>query len=421
MKNYSVYPEYKSSGIDWLCDIPEHWEIKRLRFMLQMNPSKQEIDLPSEQEVSFLPMEAVGEDGSLSLEQTRPISEVSSGYTYFAENDVTFAKITPCFENGKGAIMRGLTGNCGFGTTELTVLRCLPGLDNEFLFYLVKSDLFRKNGEAWMYGAGGQKRVPDEFVKEFRFSFPPLPEQQAIAAFLDRETAKIDGVIGKREKLIELLQEKRSALISHAVTKGLDPEVKLKPSGIDWLGDIPEHWEVKKLAYVTMMKSGESITSEQFNDDGKYPVFGGNGLRGYYDQFTHDGFYILIGRQGALCGNINYGHGRFWASEHAIVVTPIVPLSSLWLGELLRNMNLNQYSITAAQPGLSVDLILSKHIPYPPQSEQQAIAEYLDKETAKIDSLIEKEQAIIGKLKEYRLALISEAVTGKIDIRHKKS
>jgi type I restriction enzyme S subunit len=411
------YPKYKASGVEWLGDVPEHWDVKRTRFMVAMNPTKQEINhLPPETEVQFLPMESVSEDGSLNLETTRPIFEVSSGYTYFAEGDVTFAKITPCFENGKGAIMRNLQNSVGFGTTELTVIRPGPSLNNEYLYYLTISRDFRKNGEAWMYGAGGQKRVPDDFVREFRFAFPPLSEQQAIADFLESETERIDLLIGKKKKFVELLKEKRTALISHAVTKGLNPKVKMKPSGVEWLGDVPDHWEVKRLKYIVRMKSGEGITSEEIQESDEYPVYGGNGLRGYFSAFTHNGHYVLIGRQGALCGNINYGKGKFWASEHAVVADPIKPLATLWLGELLRVMNLNQYSVSAAQPGLSIDKIKELSVPLPPFTEQQAIAEFLDRETATIDALMSKVETAIEKLKEYRTVLISAAVIGKIDV-----
>jgi len=135
---------------------------------------------------------------------------------------VTYAKITPCFENGKGAIMKGLQNGIGFGSTELTAVRPGKDVSREYLYYLTISNEFRKNGEAWMYGAGGQKRVPDNFVKEFRFSWPPLPEQQAIADFLDRETGKIDTLIAKVETAIEKLKEYRTALISAAVTGKID-------------------------------------------------------------------------------------------------------------------------------------------------------------------------------------------------------
>jgi type I restriction enzyme S subunit len=251
-------------------------------------------------------------------------------------------------------------------------------------------------------------------LKELALPIPPVPEQKAIAKYLDRKTGRIDSLISKKEKLVELLKEKRSALISHTVTKGLNPKVKLKPSGISWLGDIPEHWEAKKLKHIASLKSGENITSEEIEDNGEFPVYGGNGLRGFYTNFTHDGHFVLIGRQGALCGNINYAKGKFWASEHAVVVTPVCPIATIWLGELLRSMNLNQYSVSAAQPGLAIDKIKELSIPVPAFTEQKTIAEYLDRETGKIDSLISRVESAIGKLKEYRSAVISAAVTGKI-------
>ena len=214
----------KPSGIEWLGDVPDHWQTMRLRFLVALNPSKREADnLGPEQEVSFLPMEAVGDDGSLDLSRTRPIGEVDTGYTYFREGDVAFAKITPCFENGKGAVMRSLLGGIGFGTTELTVVRPRDQVASaNYINWLFSSPSFHKLGAASMYGAGGQKRVPDDFVRNFGMAFPPLPEQTAIAAFLDHETGKIDALVAEQRRLIALLKERRSALISASVTGKID-------------------------------------------------------------------------------------------------------------------------------------------------------------------------------------------------------
>lgn len=184
-----------------------------------------------------------------------------------------------------------------------------------------------------------------------------------------------------------------------------------KESGVQWLGKVPGHWDVKRLSYMALLKSGDSITSEQIAEGGEYPVFGGNGLRGYYSEYTHEGTFILIGRQGALCGNINYASGRFWASEHAVVVNPLSSFAVKWLGELLYAMNLNQYSVSAAQPGLSVSQISSLRIPVPPSIEQTAIANFLDRETGWIDTLVAKKRRLVSLLKEKRTALISRTVT----------
>ncbi len=192
---------------------------------------------------------------------------------------------------------------------------------------------------------------------------------------------------------------------------------KYKDSGVEWLGEVPEGWEVCALKHVAGLKSGESITSESIEDSGCYPVFGGNGLRGYTDHFTHEGDYVLIGRQGALCGNINYAEGKFWASEHAVVATAKKPVKLMWLGEMMRVMDLNQYSVSAAQPGLSVDLIGNVKTVLPALSEQIIISNFLKHVLSKLNNLITESQHAINLLQERRTALISAAVTGQIDVR----
>ena len=188
-----------------------------------------------------------------------------------------------------------------------------------------------------------------------------------------------------------------------------------RDSGVAWLGDVPAHWAVMPIKRLAFLQSGESITAERIDESGDFPVYGGNGLRGYTNAFTHAGEFVLIGRQGALCGNINYGYRKFWASEHAVVVTPTKSLTTKWLGEVLRAMNLNQYSVSAAQPGLSVEAVAQLMIPVPLREEQAAIATFLDHETAKIDALVDVQKRLIELLKEKRQAVISQAVTKGLD------
>lgn len=220
---YKPYPAYKPSGIEWLGEIPKHWKLKRLRYVADLNPKASGgRKLDSATEVSFVPMESVGEYGGLDLSLTKELADVKDGYTHFADGDVLVAKITPCFENGKGSLAEGLVNGMAFGTTELHVLRCGLELDHRFAFHLTLTDAFRKLGEAEMYGAGGQKRVPGSFVTNLRHPIPPLPEQRVIAAFLDQETAKIDALITKVKEAITRLKEFRLALISAAVTGQID-------------------------------------------------------------------------------------------------------------------------------------------------------------------------------------------------------
>lgn len=215
---------FKDSGVEWLGEIPEGWAKTRLRFLAKLNPSKNELGTDHPAEISFLPMDNIGDDGTLRLDTTRKWSEVESGYSYFSEGDIAYAIITPCFENGKGAQMVGLYNGCGFGTTELCILRPQKTCDGRWLWYLTTSEPFRKIGESYMYGAGGQKRVPDDFARNFSVGIPPLQTQKAIATYLDRETAKIDALVAEAEGAIELLKERRSALITAAVTGKINVE-----------------------------------------------------------------------------------------------------------------------------------------------------------------------------------------------------
>ena len=212
----------KDSGVEWLGKIPAHWLPKRLRFCMSTNPSKSEIKLEDDELVSFIPMEAVGEFGGLKLETEKELGEISGGYTYFVNGDVLVAKITPCFENGKGAIARNLKNGLAFGTTELHVMRTGSALLPDYLFHLTMSYPFRKIGESEMYGAGGQKRVPETFLKDFRIGLPPLNEQNEIVKYISSVNHKIDQQVLKTSEAINRLTEYRSAIITNAVTGKID-------------------------------------------------------------------------------------------------------------------------------------------------------------------------------------------------------
>lgn len=395
------YPKYKPSGVEWLGDVPKHWEMKRLKYCFSLKTKK-----------------AVTDENPIALENieswTGRLIETESEFEgdgiAFDSGDILFGKLRPYLAKVF------LAEKIGESIGDIFVLKPTSQVIPRFGAGCLRSENYIEIIDGSTYGSK-MPRASWEFIGSLPFILPPLEEQQAIATFLDRETRRIDGLITKKQRLLELLAEQRTALISRAVTKGLNPDVKTKPSGVEWLGDVPEHWKVKRLKHIVALKSGDGITVEEFEDDGDYPVFGGNGFRGFTNHYTHDGSYVLIGRQGALCGNINYAEGKFWASEHAVVATPSKPVATFWLGELLRIMNLNQYSVSAAQPGLAIDRIKELFLPFPPIQEQRIIAAFLNRETAKIDALSTKVTAVIERLKEYRTALISSAVTGKIDVR----
>lgn len=438
----ATYTAYKPSGLMWLEDVPSMWPISRLRFQVKINPVKSEIrGIPQDTSVSFVPMEAVGEYGGLRLEQTRALEDVANGYTYFRDGDVVVAKITPCFENGKGSIADGLENGIGFGTTELHVLRPSSFMDRNYLFYLTISHAFRKIGASYMYGAGGQKRVPDTFIRDFRHPIPTTNEQSSIAAFLDRETARIDALIEKKRRQIELLQEKRSALISHAVTKGLDPNAKMKDSGIEWLGEIPKHWEVKRLRFLVSepLKYGANESAEL--DDSTLPRYiritdvdeNGRLREDTFKSLSEDVARpyllkdgdLLLARSGATVGKSFYYEPSWGRAAYAgyLIRARFNPARMMprfvnyftnsqqywqWLGSSF---------IQATIQNVSAEKYANLVVPVPPVEEQAQIVSYLDGQWKRLNDLLEKVSASIGQLMEYRTALISAAVTGKIDVR----
>lgn len=193
-------------------------------------------------------------------------------------------------------------------------------------------------------------------------------------------------------------------------------ERKMRDSGIPWIEEVPEGWEFSKIKYHCTMKSGDNITALDISDNGEYPVYGGNGLRGFYKIYNKNGNHILIGRQGALAGNVHLVNGKFWATDHAVIVTLKNDVFINYFFRMLESMNLNQYAFdTAAQPGLSVSRIMNLNIVLPNLKEQHRIADFLGSKCSEIDTLIEHLRARMESAKEYKKAVITEAVTKGLD------
>ena len=435
--SFPRHANYRDSGEVWLGDVPSHWEMKRLRFVADVNPSKSEVaGLSADTDVSFLPMEAIGDDGSLDLERVRTLGEMQAGYTYFREGDVTIAKITPCFENGKGAIMRELRNEVGFGTTELIVARPKPSqTSSAYLHWLFTSRPFRKAGEAFMYGAGGQKRVPDDFVRDFKIAFPPKGEQIVIANFLCRETAKIDALIEEQKRLIELLREKRQAVISQAVTKGLDPNVPMKDSGVEWLGEVPAHWEVKAIKRLSPVLRGASPRPiddpKYFDDDGEYAwvrIADASASDGVLKETTQRlstfGSALSVKLQpGSLFVSIAGTVGKPCIAgikcciHDGFVYFPRLRIDPMFLFRLFESgacyAGLGKMG---TQLNLNTDTIGSIRVGLPPPEELSAIIVFIDSETKRFDQFIAEANSAMLLLIERRSAIISAAVTGKIKV-----
>lgn len=187
---------------------------------------------------------------------------------------------------------------------------------------------------------------------------------------------------------------------------------QMKDSGVKWIGNVPKDWNIVPIKYLCSMQAGKTLSSEQISEEGVYPVYGGNGQRGFYTEYNTEGEYLLIGRQGALCGNVHLVEGRFWATEHALVTTPSNYSDIAFLYYLLVGMNLNQYvSSSAAQPGLSVSTISNISTCLVPMNEQKRIAAYLEKQCNYIDGIFTKTSASIEEYKKLKQVMITQAVT----------
>ena len=244
---------------------------------------------------------------------------------------------------------------------------------------------------------------------------PPLQEQKQIAAFLDRETSKIDTLIEKQQQLINLLKEKRGSLISHTVTKGLNPNVPMKDSGVEWIGDIPEHWDVKRLKHHGRIFNGRDYKDHE-SPTGKYPVYGSGGEFTRSDDFLCALPSLLLGRKGTVNRPLIVSD-PFWTVDTMYYCVPISTTNLSWLYYYATRIPFDQLTYGSALPSMSQSQYYVLPVPSPPLEEQKQIAAFLDQETSKIDTLIEKANQSITLLRERRSSLISTAVTGKIDVR----
>lgn len=397
-----TYPTYKDSGVDWLGKIPKDWKTKRSKFLWT-----EITNLSEEGNEQLL---SVSQYDGVKTNENESRSENLIGYKKVSKDNL----VTNIMLAWLGGL--GISNFNGVVSPAYSIYKASNEISPRFAHYLYRTKIYLDEFARRSSGVVPSRwRMYTDDFGEVRTILPPKPEQQAIANFLDETCRKLDTVVAQKEKMIALLKERKQALIQKAVTRGLNENVPMKDSGVDWIGDIPENWEVKALKFICNLKSGEFISSEDFKEDG-YPVYGGNGFRAYSETYTNQGFYALIGRQGALCGNVNYARGKFYATEHAVVVYPINGEDTLWLGETIKTANFNRLSQSAAQPGIAVGIIKNERFPYPPLPEQKKIADYIEAQSQKIDQAVRQQEQTIVKLKEYKASLIDSCVLGKIKV-----
>lgn len=424
--------------------MPAHWRLVRLRHVVALRPSPAEVaGLAADTPVTFLPMEAIGDGGSYDPTDVRPLSDVASGYSYFRDGDVLRAKVTPCFENGKGALVDKLRNGVGFGTTELFVMRPGPTMHGQFLYYLTMGTPFTRLGEATIYGAHGVKRVDDGFVRNFAFGLPPGGEQRDIAAFLDRETALIDEVARKKYRLLGAVDQRLGSLVSELVARGTDTPRCLRHSGVPGLGLLPAGWRTVRLKFLADVLGG--VTKGR--DLGgratvELPYLRvANVQAGYLDLRDIATIEILpeeVGRYSLQAGDVlmneggdidKLGRGTVWDGcidpclhqNHVFALRPHPGVDAAWLATITLTSYARQYFETRGKQttnlaSISAGNVRELPIVVPPADQQQAILEAVERETRSITRVVAAVQTDLRLLSERRQALITAAVTGQIDV-----
>ena len=424
-----VYERYKPSGVEWLGEIPEHWAIRRLKYCTTLTNVK--VD-GGESDLPYTGLEHIE---PWTGKRTTPSGDSPNDGQASAHRagDVLFGKLRPYLAKAYVAEEDGICSG------ELLVLRSKTMLRTFLRDYLLNPD-FISTVDSSTYGAK-MPRANWDFIGSMAALVPPTDEQHSIASFLDRETSQIDELISKKQRQIELLQEKRSALISHVVTKGLDPDVKMKDSGVEWLGEIPEHWGVIRFKFLLdePLQYGANESAEY--DEAAWPRYvritdineNGNLREETFKSLPEDiarpyllrDGDLLLARSGATVGK-TFLYLKSWgrAAYAGYLIRARVEheyMLPAFCSYFCRSSNywdwLKSSFIQATIQNVSAERYANMVVPRPPIDEQQAIMAFLDRETSRIDELIEKVNKSIELLREYRTALISAAVTGKIDVR----
>ena len=425
---YKKYPSYKDSGVEWLGDIPENWNLLKNRHIFKTKDKV--LNDKEDMTVLSLTTNGVKVKNNLSFGKS---TESYVGHQMVYPGNLVF---TPR-DFDQTPILSGVSKYKGCISNLYLVLETNSKAYNHFVDYYWWGLKYKVNYfKNFSYGIRFSYNF--EQFKEIPFLQPPIQEQQQIADFLDKATAKIDTLIKKQTKQIELLKEKRQAVISHAVTKGINPNVPMKDSGVEWLGEIPEHWTCLSIGYISKIDSGatpnrdknsywggnipwiktgevnysiiedsqEKITMEGFLNSSLKLAKKGTILMAMYGQGITRGRIAVLGIDATYnqaCAAINFNHKM--SNEFA---------QYFFIASYNYNRDLGNET---SQMNLNIAIINKMKITLPPLEEQQQIANYLDEKTSKIDALIEKSNKSIELLKEKRTALISAAVTGKIDVR----
>jgi type I restriction enzyme, S subunit len=433
--SFPVYEEYKDSGVEWLGKIPTTWLTRRLVFCLSSleSGSREKVEEGEVGEIPSLGGEHIGFDSQIKTRNMRYITRASFETLrtgQIEKDDVLLVKDGATI--GKVALVTDLPYPECAVNEHVFILRSNSDCSPNWLFYNLQTSEIQQG--IWERVTGSaQPGLNSGFTKYLTLCLPDFAEQTAIASFLDAETSKIDSLVSEQRRLIELLKEKRQAVISHAVTKGLNPDVKMKESGIEWLGEVPEHWEIERGRFLYRKRD---LPPQP--DDGVVTSFRDGQVTLRTNRRT-DGFTMAIlevGYQRVLTGDLvihgmDAFAGAIGVSESTGKCTPeysvLVPardgMENQYFAKLLRLMALRNYiyvicpSVRQRAPRFRYTSFKDVSLPVPPHDEQVEIVRLIESKSTELDSLVAQAERTIELLQERRTALISAAVTGKIDVR----
>ena len=400
------YESYKDSGVEWLGEVPHCWDVKKVKniFHLIVEPAAKN------NQCELLSVYTdIGVKPRAELEERGNKASTTDGYWIVKKGDIVVNKLLAWM----GAI--GLSEYDGVTSPAYDILRPHQQINGKFFHYLFRTPLclseFKKNSRGIM---DMRLRLYFEELGNIYIPFPSYPEQQKIAQFLDDKTAKIDQAVDLAEKQIALLKEHKQILIQNAVTRGLNPDVPLKDSGVEWIGKVPEHWEVKKIKAFAKINNGldyKAVIAEE-----GYPVYGSGGQFAYANTYLYDGEAVLLGRKGTIDKPL-YINDKFWTVDTMFYSVCNNKVSTKFFYYCCCSIiPFQYYSTSTALPSMTQSDILNHKVTFPSLKEQYQIADYLDKQTAKIDQAIALKTAHIEKLKEYKSVLINDVVTGKVQV-----
>ena len=430
---HKPYPRYKESGVKWIGQVPEHWDVKPIKIIASCNDDSLNESLPSDTPIQYIDISSVSHDEGITEAESILFGVAPSRARRKARvGDVVVSTVRTYLKSV--ASVDELHANCVY-STGFAVLRARHGqLMPEFLKWLALNDLLIQAIESHSEGLSYPAINVSDLIN-LKTSVPDLPEQTLIAQILDRETSRIDALIAKKTRFIELLKEKRQALITHAVTKGLDPNVKMKDSGVEWIGKVPEHWEVRRMAMifreairpgdptlpVLSISIHDGITDDELAPDDRNRRISQIEDRTKYKRVTPGDLVYNMMRawQGAF-GTVTVDG---LVSPAYVVAEPTSHFRTEHIEHLLRTPmaieEMRRYSrgIADFRMRLYWDYFRDLKVCLPPIEEQDIILSWVSRETGRIDLLFEKTQQSIDLLRERRSAFITAAVTGQIDLR----